>query len=175
MSPPSPGPAGPIAQWLTADHARLDALLDRATADAAGLDVSAYAEFRSALLRHIGIEEKLLLPAVQRAQGGSPLAVAARLRLDHGALAALLVPTPTPGVMSTIRHILGNHNALEEAGDGAYAAWDRLLGDTAEGLVREMAAYPAVPASPHNDAAGVWPAVRRALERAGYRLRDHTR
>ena len=115
MSPPSPGPAGPIAQWLTADHARLDALLDRATA---GLDASAYAEFRSALLRHIGIEEKLLLPAVQRAQGGSPLAVAARLRLDHGALAALLVPTPTPGVMSTIRHILGNHNALEEAGDG---------------------------------------------------------
>ena len=85
------------------------------------------------------------------------------------------MPTPTPGVMSTIRHILGNHNALEEAGDGAYAACDRLLGDTAEGLVREMAAYPAVPASPHNDAAGVWPAVRRALERAGYRLRDHTR
>jgi hypothetical protein len=38
--------------------------------------------------------------------------------LDPGALAALLVPTPTPGVMSTIRHILGNHNALEEAGDG---------------------------------------------------------
>ena len=95
--------------------------------------------------------------------------------LDPGALAALLVPTPTPGVMSTIRHILGNHNALEEAGDGVYAACDRLLGDTAEGLVREMAAYPAVPASPHNDAAGVWPAVRRALERAGYRLRDHTR
>ena len=118
MSAPSPGPSDPIAQWLTADHARLDALLDRATADAAGLDASAYAEFRSGLLRHIGIEEKLLLPAVQRAQSGSPLAVAARLRLDHGALAALLVPTPTPGLMSTIRHILGNHNALEEAGDG---------------------------------------------------------
>ena len=167
MSPPSPGPAGPIAQWLTADHARLDALLDRATA---GLDASAYAEFRSGLLRHIGIEEKLLLPAVQRAQGGSPLAVAARLRLDHGALAALLVPTPTPVVMSTIRHILGNHNALEEGADGVYAACDRLLGDRAEGLLREMAAYPAVPASPHNDAAGVWPAVRRALERAGHRL-----
>ena len=167
MSPPSPGPAGPIAQWLTADHARLDALLDRATA---GLDASAYAEFRSGLLRHIGIEEKLLLPAVQRAQGGSPLAVAARLRLDHGALAALLVPTPTPVVLSTIRHILGNHNALEEGADGVYAACDRLLGDRAEGLLREMAAYPAVPASPHNDAAGVWPAVRRALERAGHRL-----
>jgi hypothetical protein len=109
---------------------------------------------------------------VQRAQGGSPLAVATRLRFDHGALAALLVPTPTSVVVSTIRHILGNHNALEEGADSVYAACDRLLGDAANGLIREMAVYPAVPASPHNDAAGVWPAVRRALERAGYRFRD---
>jgi hypothetical protein len=171
-APPS-NASGPIARCLAADHARLDALLDRATPGAPGLDASAYAEFRSGLLRHIGIEEKLLLPAAQRAQGGAPLAVAARLRLDHGALAALLVPTPTREVVSTIRHILAGHNDLEEGPDGVYAACDCLLGDAAEGLIREMTRYPAVPASPHNDAAGVWPAVRRALERAGYRLRDH--
>jgi hypothetical protein len=51
-----------------------------------------------------------------------------------------------------------------------YAACDRLLGDAAEGLIRQMAVYPAPPVSPHNDAPDVWPALRRALERAGHRL-----
>jgi hypothetical protein len=41
------------------------------------------------------MEEKVLLPAAQKARGGEPLQIAAKLRLDHGALAALLVPTPT--------------------------------------------------------------------------------
>ncbi|HXJ34822.1 MAG TPA: hemerythrin domain-containing protein [Candidatus Eisenbacteria bacterium] len=159
---------GPIAQWLSADHARLEALFDRGTAG----DASAYGEFRSGLLRHIGIEEKLLMPAAQRAQGGRPLVAAAQLRLDHGAIASLLVPTPTPVVASTLRRILAGHNQIEEGPDGVYAVCDGLLGDTAEGLVREMAAYPAVPVSAHNDGPEVWPAVRRALERAGHRLHE---
>jgi hypothetical protein len=58
------------------------------------------------------MEEKILLPAAQRARGGEPLPVAARLRLDHGALAALLVPTPNPTILSALRGILARHNAL---------------------------------------------------------------
>jgi hypothetical protein len=60
------------------------------------------------------MEEKILLPAAQRARGGEPLPAAARLRLDHGAPAALLVPTPTPAILATMRGILARHNALEE-------------------------------------------------------------
>ena len=162
--------ATPITRWLAADHARLDGLLQRATAGPGAVDLGPYAEFRRGLLRHIGIEEKLLLPAAQRARGGEALPIATRLRLDHGAIAALLVPTPTPSVVDTLRAILGGHNAIEEGPDGLYATCDRLLAADAPSLVTQMAAYPEPPANPHNDAPEVMPAVRRALERAGYRL-----
>jgi len=56
---------------------------------------AAYAEFRAGLLKHIALEEKILLPAAQRLNGANPLPIAAKPRLNHGALAALLVPTPT--------------------------------------------------------------------------------
>jgi hypothetical protein len=59
------------------------------------------------------MEEKILLPAAQRATGGEPLPAAAHLRLDHGALAAPLVPTPTSAILSQ-RSILARYNALEE-------------------------------------------------------------
>ena len=163
-----------ITRWLSADHERLHELLQQATAHAGAIDPVPYAEFRRGLLRHIGIEEKILLPAAQRAQGGKALGVAERLRLDHGAIAALLVPSPTPAVVATLRAILDGHNAVEEGPDGLYATCDRLLSDRAVALVDEMAAYPNPPANPHNDEPIVMPAVRRALERAGYRLADDT-
>lgn len=161
--------ADPITRHLTADHERLERLLDAATRSEP-YDLEAYAEFRRGLLRHIGIEEKLLLPAAQEAAGGAPLPVAARLRLDHGALAALLVPSPTPVVIATLRHVLAQHNPLEEGPDGLYAACDALLAPRAAEIVAAMESYPEVPVSPHNDSPRVLPAVERALERAGYAL-----
>jgi hypothetical protein len=133
------------------------------------IDLELYDEFRRGLLRHVAIEEKVLLPAAQAA-GGTPLAMAARLRLDHGAIAALMVPTPTPMVTATLRHILARHNPVEEGPDGVYADCDRLLAGRVAAIVAEMEAFPPVAVSPHNDAPGVMPAVERALERAGYRL-----
>jgi hypothetical protein len=167
--PAGPG-AGPIERLLSADHERLDQLLRQAIAGGGAIDAAPYAEFRRGLLRHIGIEEKLLLPAAQRAHGGEALAAATRLRLDHGAIAALLVPTPTPEIVTTLRALLSDHDAVEEGSDGVYAACDRLLADEAGPLVDEMRAYPTPPASPHNDGPEVMPAVRRALARAGGRL-----
>jgi hypothetical protein len=163
--------AGPIARWLSADHARLDGFLTQTTA-AGTIDAGPYTEFRRGLLRHIAIEEKILLPAAQRARDGDPLALAARLRLDHGAIAALLVPTPTPAIVATLRDILTAHNALEEAPGGLYAVCGGLLASDAEAIVSAIASCPDVRVSPHNDGPGVLSALRRALERAGYRLRD---
>lgn len=159
--------AGPIARHLTDDHARLEGLLEAATR-AEPWDLAAYAEFRAGLLRHIGIEEKVLLPAAEAA--GGPIAAAARLRLDHGAIAALLVPTPTPAVVATLRRILADHDAVEEGPDGVYATCDARLGARAAELVARMEAFPPVPVSPHNDGPRVMPAVERALARAGYAL-----
>jgi hypothetical protein len=93
--------SGQLYCFLADDHARLDALLQRATISSAEIGCSVYAEFRAGLLKHISMEEKLLLPAARRARGGEPLPLAAKLRLDHGALAALLVPMPTPAIIST--------------------------------------------------------------------------
>ena len=87
--------AGPVYSFLADDHKRLDELLKRALADPERIDNNAYAEFRAGLLKHISIEEKILLPAAQRYCGGMPLPIVARIRLDHGALVALMVPPPT--------------------------------------------------------------------------------
>ena len=92
--------SGALISFLAGDHIRLDGLLERAMTAGGAVDHVAYAEFRAGLLRHISLEEKLLLPAAQRWRGGAPLPIAAKLRLDHGALAALLVPTPTPAIIA---------------------------------------------------------------------------
>lgn len=63
---------GPVYRFLADDHARLDVLLQRAFADPDQIDLHAYSEFRSGLLKHIAIEEKVLLPAAQQAQDGNP-------------------------------------------------------------------------------------------------------
>jgi len=90
---------GKIYRYLACDHVRLESLLQRATAHPDNIDPEPFAAFRAGLLKHISMEEKILLPAAQRMRGGQPLALAAKLRLDHGALAALLVPQPTPSII----------------------------------------------------------------------------
>ena len=79
---------GPIFQFLAEDHARLDAILTKASAGPGGVDLAAYGAFREGLLRHIALEEKILLPAARTARGGEPVPQARRLRVDHGAIAA---------------------------------------------------------------------------------------
>ena len=63
--------ARPLTDFLVGDHRRLKALLHQAVAHADHVDQGAYAQFRAGLLRHIGMEEKILIPAAQRLRGGS--------------------------------------------------------------------------------------------------------
>src|SRR5215813_3094076 len=112
--------SGPLYRMLAEDHARLDGLLQGSLTEAGLINRAAYAEFRAGLLKHISMEEKVLLPAAQRLRGGEPLAMAATLRLDHSALAALLVPTPTLPILAALRAILGPHNAREDGPGGVY-------------------------------------------------------
>ena len=164
---PHPMP-GPLYRMLAEDHARLDGLLRDAMTEAGLIDRAAYAEFRAGLLKHISMEEKILLPTAQRLRGGEPLALAARLRLDHGALAALLVPTPTPAIIAALRSILGAHNVVEEGPGGVYEGCEQLVGAEADALLAQLHAAPAVPVAPYSDGPLVMDTVRRALVRAGY-------
>jgi hypothetical protein len=158
---------GHIHRMLAADHARLDQLLGHAAA-ASAIDLAPYDAFRRGLLKHIGMEEKILLPAVQRLNANQPLPLAARLRLDHGAIAALLVPTPTPPIVAALTTILRAHNRLEEDAGGLYETCDRLAGREAEEIAAKLTHAPEVPVAPFNDGPKVIPAARRALARAGY-------
>jgi hypothetical protein len=142
---------GPIEQILVADHRRLDALLARAVAQPGANDHDAFESFRAGLLRHVGIEEKILLREARAARNGEPLPVGATLRVQHGAIASLLVPTPTPTIVAELRALLAEHNRLEEGEGGLYSECDRLLAPRIDEIVARIAAAPEVPEARRRD------------------------
>ncbi|MEZ4266843.1 MAG: hemerythrin domain-containing protein [Myxococcota bacterium] len=154
---------GPVYRFLQEDHARLDALLRRADALPDLIDFDAFESFRGGLLRHIAMEQKVLLPEARRLRGGQPLDVARQLRADHAALAGLLVPTPTHEIIATIRRVLVEHNPLEEDPGGLYEDCERLAGAEADALVARMRAIPPVPTAPHFDGPRVFTAIENLL------------
>lgn len=142
---------GPLHRYMTEDHERLDALLTRAAADPERMDLDSFHAFRVGILRHIGIEEKLLLPTAKRLRG-EPLPVAQKLRLDHSALATLLVPTPTQAIVAEIRRVLTTHNPLEDDEDGMYDQVDRLLSpQDADDLLHRVRSTPDPAVAPYFD------------------------
>jgi hypothetical protein len=148
------------------DHRRLEALLDRAGATNP-IDAALFEQFRAGLLRHIGMEEKVLLPAVRRARGGAALPLARQLRLDHGAIAAMLVPSPTPTGIQRLRALLALHDALEEGTAGVYADCDQLLAAEATALIGQLRDYPPVRTAPHHDGPAVERHIAETLALAG--------
>ena len=159
-----------IHRYLADDHRRLDDLLDCAMADPENIDTAAYEQFRAGLLRHIGMEERVLLPAARKKRGGEPLPVAAKLRLDHGALTASVVPSPNAKVVAAIQTILKLHNPLEEDPGGMYDQCEELLAAEADQILRQLENFHAVKVLPHVNSPFVVEVARRALVRAGYDL-----
>jgi len=164
---------GPLHRFFTDDHRRLEDLLNRATANPAAIDSVAYDEFRRGLLKHIGLEEKILFPAAQQASGKAPLPIAAKLRLDHGALAALTVPPPSTAIVAALRAILAEHDRLEESPDGIYEQCERLIGEGVGDLLIKLRSTPDLEAMPPNPDPRVIDAVRRTMTRAGYNFDDY--
>ena len=172
MTPRENEKAGPVTDFLVEDHRRLEGLLQSAMAQVGSVDQGAYDQFRAGLLRHIGMEEKTLLPAAQRLRGGEPLPIAAKLRLDHGAIASLLMPPPTAAIIATIRAVLKVHNTIEEGSGGLYETCDELAGSESAQLLAKLQAAPEVTVLPHSDTPTVMNTIHRALERAGYDFRE---
>jgi len=162
---------GALYQYLAGDHERLDSLFQRAVTRPGVIDAESYHEFRKGLLRHISIEEKIVLPAIARWQGGKKAAIGERLRLDHGALVSLLAPTPTLSIMLTIRSILEVHNELEEREGGLYKLLEDMAGPEMEQILAQLESAPPVAVLPNNDKPEVLNAAKKAVARAGHEFK----
>ncbi|MDT8325718.1 MAG: hemerythrin domain-containing protein, partial [Bacteroidota bacterium] len=151
------------SQYLTEDHRRLEALLDEALRRD-GIDMEAYDRFREGLLRHISIEEHIVLPLVRdRAENG--FFALQQIRLEHGAIASLLVPPPDAELVAVLRTLLEKHNLLEETQDTLYDVLDHCAQTDKPELVMHFEMHPDVPLSKHiNNPKGLEPA-KRAIER----------
>ena len=161
---------GAIRRFLEEDHARIEDALRRATSHEEKIEPAAYAEFRAALLRHIGMEEKILMPAARAVHQGRALPALQQLHLDHGALAALLVPTPTPNIVATIGTILSGHNAIEEGPGGVYDQCEGLQEIAADLILQRLQSAPPVAVAPHVDNPTAMESMYAALQRAGHHL-----
>lgn len=158
----------PLYHFFTNDHNRIDQLLDKATENPTEVETNYYHQFRTGLLKHIKMEEKVLFPAAQKANGNVPLPLAAKLRLDHAALTSLMVVPPSEEVIKVLRYILQKHDLLEEEPDGMYDVCERLTEGETNTLLQQLEQVAEVPVHPFNEAGYALGVAKRTLVRAGF-------
>jgi hypothetical protein len=163
---PSNDPKPELRAWLARDHEEIIALsLDARAPD--GIDTEAYERFRERLLRHIGIEERLLFPMVEHADAGPLVTAIDELRIDHAALVSLLVPTPDPVLAQEIAGLLELHDELEDRSGGIYDQCMALLDDdTADAILFEACECLPVQTAKYFDGPGTVRTAAAALEKA---------
>lgn len=157
-----------ISTYLSNDHDRLDQLLKQSVTPSGAINNDAYQQFRQGLLRHIGIEEKILIPSLKQNLDEEMKKTLDRIRSDHSAIVALLVPLPSSAIISALKAILTGHNELEEKNGGFYERADAYDETAVEQIAEKVKNAPEVKSLPNNPDPKVLDATRRALERAGY-------
>lgn len=157
-----------LYDFFTNDHRRIEKILGEATKNKDRVDLEKYHQFRIGLLTHIKMEEKILFVAAQKANGGEPLPLQAKLRLDHGALTSLMVCVPTPQVLRALNYILEQHDILEEEAGGMYEACEKLTQHETQQILEDLKNVTPVPVHPFNEAAYVIDVAKRSIERAGF-------
>lgn len=154
-----------LRRYLENDHRDIDSLLAQSVSGGR-LNREGFEVMRGRLLRHIGIEEKIVLPAAREANGGVPLAFARTVRVEHGAIATLLVPSPDVQLVTELQQLLAQHDALEEREDGVYDVCDRLLAGRTDELAARAEAYPVVPTARAFDGPNTFRTAEGALAAA---------
>ncbi len=158
----------PLYQFFTNDHRRIDELLNKATENPENVQLDYYHQFRTGLLKHIKMEEKILFPAAQKANNDMPLPLAGKLRLDHGALTCLMVVPPSHGVIKVLRYVLDQHDLLEEEPGGMYEICEKLTEGETNQLLQQLESVAEVPVHPYNTAGYALDVAKRTLLRAGF-------
>jgi len=157
-----------LYQFFADDHHRIDKLLNKATEHPDEVDMNYYLQFRTQLLRHIKMEEKILFKEAKKANIVIMQELLPQYRLEHGALTALMVPPPTLSLIKVIRYILKKHNIKEEGLEGLYDVCETLVQGQTQELLNQLIATDEVPLHAPNPAPIALEAARRALMRAGY-------
>lgn len=158
----------PLHLFFTEDHHRIEKLLNKALEQPDKIEMSYYHQFRSQLLRHIKMEEKILFPAAKKANPEVTKDLIPRYRLDHGALTSLMVPPPTLPLINVIKYILEEHDLAEEEPGGLYDVCEALTQGQTQDILNQLAETEEVPVHPPNPAPIAIESARRALARAGY-------
>lgn len=158
---------GKIYQYLADDHDRLDDYFSKANANPNEINMEYYDKFRYGLLRHIGIEEKIILPSITKYQNGKPADITEQLRLDHSAIATMFVPPPDQSIIATIEGILKVHNPMEEDEGGLYDILERLAGADYDMLLEKMIATPDVLVMPYREGQSITDSMLRVVARSG--------
>jgi len=159
---------GSLRDFFTSDHRRIETIFEEATRNKQNVQLEKYHAFRVGLLTHIKMEEKILFVAAQKANGGIPLTLQAKLRLDHGALTSLLVCFPSPEIIHMITHIMHEHDILEEQQGGMYEACEKLTIHETQNILKELSNVTPVPVHPFNEANYALEAAKRSTKRAGF-------
>lgn len=158
----------PLYNFFEQDHRRVEAILDKAMENLDAINMEHYNQFRTLLLTHIKMEEKILFLEAQKANGNVPLPIAARLRLEHGAITSLMAIPPTRDVVKVLRYVLGKHDFAEEEPGGMYDACEALTKEQTQVILNQLAKVTAVPVLPPNPIPFAFEATKRSLLRAGY-------
>jgi hypothetical protein len=145
----------PIHQMLEPDHVRLNDLRQIVVTSEVHAEHPAYRSFRAGLLRHIAMEEKLLLQAVKDALG-HPHPLAERLRTDHSLLATLLIPPPTLAILKEMGEIMHAHHEVEEKPGGFFDAVEQIIPEQLERISHKLEHFPGPTVAIHQDTAAVW-------------------
>ncbi len=158
----------PLHKFFSDDHHRINLLLTKATENPNEINLNIYHQFRTQILRHIKMEEKILFPAAKEANLVLMQKLIPRYRLEHGAITALMVPPPTKSLIKVIRFVLEKHDMAEEEPGGLYDVCEELTHEKTHQLLKQLASAEEVPVHPPNPAPIGIESARRALERAGY-------
>ena len=162
--------AGKIHLYLGDDHRRLDALFERAVANAQTcrcVRVRPIPRGPAKAHRHGGksSSSRGTKAARWRAAAGRPEIAPRSRRLDCVARAA----TDSAGDRGHSR-ILRDHNPVEEDAGGIYDQCEEIIGAEVDEILRQLQNFPEVKVCHTSVAPFVIDAARRALARAGYEL-----
>ena len=158
----------PLYQFFENDHRQIDVFLNKSLEQPNQIEMDSYHQFRTRLLRHIKMEEKILFPAAKKINPEVIKEVISQYRLEHGAITALMVPPPTVSLIKVIKYILEKHNLAEEEPGGLYDICEGVTKEQSHKLLDELMATKEVPVHPPNPAPIAIEAAKRALARAGY-------
>jgi hypothetical protein len=157
---------GRISAVLTAMHDGLRRDLDACLLSGGGVDLERFDRYRHQLLRHISLEEQVLMPALIAALGRPP-DFRNGLRKDHAGIAALCVPAPEREWLENLRDLLDEHYRIEEEPGGFLDLCDQVLEPRTEAVLAAVERHPTPKLAPFKRGRPVRDQLRSVLLATG--------